>query len=232
MMKIREAGDRGHFNFGWLDTYHTFSFGEYHDPQQMGFRSLRVMNEDRVQPGQGFGTHPHRDMEIITYVLEGALEHKDSIGNGSVIRPGEVQRMSAGTGVTHSEYNPSQEEWVHLFQIWILPEKKGMPPSYEQKKYPDKEKKGQFRLIASRKGRDGSVTIHQDAELYAALLDPGQEVHYQLPPGRHAWLQVARGAVSVNGKRLHQSDGVSVSDEDFLRITAKEKAEFLLFNLG
>ena len=232
MIKIRKAKDRGHFNFGWLDTYHTFSFGEYHDPEQMGFRTLRVINEDRIQPGEGFGTHPHRDMEIITYVLEGALEHKDSMGNGSIIRPGEVQRMSAGTGVTHSEYNSSQEEPVHLLQIWILPEAKGMKPNYEQKKYPNKEKEGQWRLMASREGHDGSVTIHQDARLYAAHLEPRQEIIYRVPSKRHTWIQVARGKAMLNERLLTAGDGAAVSEERSLTIMAKEKAELLLFDLG
>ena len=232
MIKIRKAEDRGHFNFGWLDTYHTFSFGEYHDPQQMGFRNLRVLNEDRVQPGEGFGTHPHRDMEIITYVLQGALEHQDSMGNGSIIRPGEVQRMSAGTGVTHSEYNPSQNEPVHLLQIWILPDKKGLPPSYEQKKFSDKERKGTLCLIASQNGREGSVTLHQDASVYAALLGHGESVTYRLHPHRHAWVQVAQGAVRVNEISFSAGDGASVSEETLLTVGSKKESEVLLFDLA
>jgi redox-sensitive bicupin YhaK (pirin superfamily) len=232
MIKVRRAQERGHFNFGWLDTYHTFSFGDYFDPRNMGFRSLRVINEDWVEEGRGFPTHPHRDMEIITYILEGALEHRDSMGTGSVIRPGEVQRMSAGTGVTHSERNPSMEEGVHLLQIWIMPDKRNYRPSYEQKAYSDEEKRGRLRLIASADGSDDSVTIHQDARLYATLLEPGQEVLYKLEPNRHAWVQVARGAVDVNNEPLNQSDGAAVSDEESLVIRAREASEILLFDLA
>lgn len=232
MIAVRRAKDRGHFNFGWLNTYHTFSFGDYYDSRFMGFRDLRVINEDWVHPGRGFPTHPHRDMEIITYVLEGALEHRDSMGNGSVIRPGEVQRMSAGTGITHSERNGSADESVHLLQIWILPEQTGIKPGYEQKMFTDAEKRGQMRLIASRDGRDGSVTIHQDANLYATLVEPGQEIVHELAPGRHAWLQVARGAVKLNGQQLNQSDGAAVSEEQSLRIVGDEMSEILLFDLA
>ncbi|HEX8636043.1 MAG TPA: pirin family protein [Pyrinomonadaceae bacterium] len=232
MIYVRKAAARGHFNFGWLDTYHTFSFGEYYDPRNMGFRALRVINEDYVRAGHGFPTHPHRDMEIITYVLQGALEHKDSMGNGTVIVPGEVQRMSAGTGVRHSEKNSSAEEDVHLLQIWIIPREEGLPPGYEQKMFEADEKRGRLRLIASADGRDGSVTIHQDAELYAALLDTGQEVTHRLLPGRHAWAQVARGAVELNGQLLQQGDGAAVSDEEQLLIAGREASEVLLFDLG
>jgi redox-sensitive bicupin YhaK (pirin superfamily) len=232
MITVREAKDRGHFNFGWLDTNHTFSFGDYYDPRFMGFRSLRVINEDRVHPGRGFPTHPHRDMEIITYVLEGSLEHKDSMGTGSVIRPGEVQRMSAGTGVTHSESNSSKDESVHLLQIWIMPDKYGIRPSYEQKMYEAEEKQGRLRLIASPDGRDDSVKIQQDTALYAALLEPGQEVIHELKVNRHAWVQVARGAVSLNGQLLSQGDGAAVSDERALAIVGQESAEVLLFDLA
>lgn len=231
MITVRQAKERGHFNFGWLNTYHTFSFGDYYDAHFMGFRVLRVINEDWVQPGHGFPTHGHRDMEIVTYVLEGGLEHKDSIGTGSVIRPGEVQRMSAGRGVRHSESNHSENEPVHLLQIWILPNEEGIEPSYEQKNYTDEEKRGQLRLIASADGRDGSVLIHQDAAIYAALLEPGQEVSHQLAPQRHAWLQVARGAVTLNGQTLKQSDGAAASDEQSLKIVGHEAAEVLLFDL-
>lgn len=231
MITLRKAENRGHFNHGWLKTYHTFSFGEYHDPEQMGFRSLRVINEDWVKPGQGFPTHFHRDMEIITYILEGAIEHRDSLGNGSVIRPGEVQRMSAGVGVTHSEYNPSQKEPVHLLQIWILPDRKGLSPSYEQKAYPEKERESALRLIASSDGSKGSVTVHQDAQLYASLLGPRQEISYPLRAGRHAWLQIARGSVEVNGQLLRQGDGLAVSGEESLKVVSKAETELLLFDL-
>ncbi|HKP71842.1 MAG TPA: pirin family protein [Pyrinomonadaceae bacterium] len=232
MITVRKAAERGHFNFGWLDTYHTFSFDQYYDPRHMAFRSLRVINEDRVAPGHGFPTHPHRDMEIITYILEGALEHRDSMGNGSQIRPGEVQRMSAGTGVRHSEKNGSTDEPVHLLQIWIMPERQGIAPGYEQKMFEAEEKRGRLRLIASRDGREGSVTIHQDAQLYAALLEPGQEVVHQLPAERHAWLQVARGAVELNGQTLNQGDGAAVSRESQLVIAGRESSEVLLFDLA
>ena len=232
MITIRKTEERGHFDHGWLKTYHTFSFADYHDPDHMGFRKLRVINEDRVQPGEGFGTHPHRDMEIITYVLEGMLEHKDSMGNGSIIRPGEVQRMSAGTGVTHSEFNPSQKEPVHLLQIWILPDAKGIVPSYEQKKYSEKEKRGKFRLIASREGREGSVTLHQDADVFATILGAGEKAAYSLRPGRHAWLQVARGSVALNNLLLKEGDGAAVSDETSFGITGKKESELILFDLA
>src|SRR5215472_7910817 len=193
MITIRKAAARGHFAHGWLDTWHTFSFDRYYDPNFMGFRSLRVINEDRVAPHKGFPTHSHRDMEIVTYILSGALEHRDSMGNGSVIKPGDVQRMSAGTGVAHSEFNPSQTEQVHLLQIWILPNQRNLAPSYEQKFFSEVDRSGKFQLIASRDGRDGSVTIHQDASVYAGLLNPGQQLTYAVPSNRHAWLQVARG---------------------------------------
>ena len=232
MLRIRKASERGHADHGWLNTYHTFSFANYHDPKYMGFRELRVINEDRVQPGEGFPTHPHRDMEIITYVLEGALEHKDSMGNGSVIRPGEVQRMSAGTGITHSEYNHSSAELVHFLQIWILPAETGVTPSYEQKAFPEQEEQGVLRLVASPGGREGSVTIHQDVNLYAALLDAGEELVYRIPVGRHVWLQVARGKVYVNGTELDHSDGAAMSDEGQIVVTGQGKSEILLFDLA
>jgi redox-sensitive bicupin YhaK (pirin superfamily) len=232
MIKIRKAEERGHFDFGWLNTYHTFSFGDYYDPRNMGFRTLRVINEDFVHAGRGFPTHGHRDMEIITYVLEGGLAHKDSMGNGSIIRPGDVQRMSAGTGVMHSEANPSADESVHLLQIWILPGETGVEPSYEEKKFDDEEKRGRLRLVVSPDGRDGSVRIHQDASVYATVLDPGQQVGHELRPGRHAWLQVARGAIEVNGHELKQGDGAAVSEEPGLTITGSERSEALLFDLN
>ena len=232
MITIRKAEERGHFNHGWLDTYHTFSFDQYYDPRFMGFRSLRVINEDRVDPGRGFPTHGHRDMEIITYVLEGGLAHRDSMGNGSVIRPGEVQKMSAGTGVRHSEANPSADESVHLLQIWILPEETDIEPAYEQKMFEDEEKRGHLRLVGSPNGEDGSVTIRQDARLYATLLGPGESVTHELAAGRHAWVQVARGHVELNGQTLKQGDGAAVSNESKLTLVGTESAEVLLFDLA
>ena len=232
MITIRKAEERGHFDFGWLNTYHTFSFGDYYDPRNMGFRTLRVINEDVVQEGRGFPRHGHRDMEIFTYILDGALEHRDSMGNGSIIRPGDVQRMSAGTGVTHSESNPSSDEPVHLLQIWILPEKEGITPDYEEKKFPEDEKRNKLRLIISPGGDDGSVQINQDARVYASVMDAGQEVVHQLDRGRHAWLQVAGGAVRLNELELKQGDGAAVSEETEVRIKAQEPAEILLFDLN
>jgi redox-sensitive bicupin YhaK (pirin superfamily) len=232
MITLRKSADRGRADHGWLDSRHTFSFADYHDPEQMGFRTLRVINEDRVEAGQGFGTHPHRDMEIISYVLEGALEHKDSMGTASVIRPGEVQRMTAGTGVLHSEYNSSRKEPVHFLQIWIFPEKKNLKPGYEQKAYPDVERKDRLRLVASRDGRDGSLTIHQDAELYTTLLSRGESVSHPLKAGRHAWVQVARGAATLNGTPLATGDGAAVSGEKALELKATADAEVLLFDLA
>jgi redox-sensitive bicupin YhaK (pirin superfamily) len=231
MITQRKAHERGHAQHGWLESYHTFSFADYYDPHHMGFRALRVINEDRVQPGKGFGTHPHRDMEIISYVLEGALEHKDSLGTGSVIAPGEVQRMSAGTGVTHSEFNPSKVEPVYVLQIWILPERAGLPPSYEQRAFPIEEKQGKFRLVASRTGREGSATIHQEVDLYRSLLAPGEVVTHRLGAGRHAWVQVARGTITLNDTALAAGDGAVVSDDTRLIVTAKDQAEVLVFDL-
>jgi redox-sensitive bicupin YhaK (pirin superfamily) len=231
MINLRRASERGHFNFGWLDTYHTFSFDQYYDPKHMSFRSLRVINEDRVAPGRGFPSHSHRDMEIVTYVLEGALRHQDSMGNGSVIRPGEVQRMTAGTGVTHSEANPSENESLHLLQIWILPDKKNRQPEYEQKMFSKEQKQGRLRLIAANDGRNGAVTIHQDTQIYAVLLDVGDSIKHELAPGRHAWIQVARGAVTLNEKSLSQGDGAAVSDEPVIDIVGEAPAEILLFDL-
>ena len=231
MITLRKAAERGHAHHGWLDTYHSFSFADYHDPDHMGFASLRVINEDRVAPGEGFPTHGHRDMEIITYVLEGALQHKDSMGNGSVMRPGDVQRMSAGTGVTHSEHNASEIEFVHLLQIWIIPDKTGVAPSYEQKYFAPDEKQHQLRLIATPDGRDGSVRIEQDGFVYASLLDAGDELKYMLAPGRKAYVQVACGALSVNGKKVSVGDGVMLEDEREIRLSDARQAEVLLFDL-
>lgn len=232
MITIRKAEDRGHFNHGWLDTYHTFSFDRYYDPRHMSFGNLRVINEDRVAPGHGFPTHSHRDMEIITYVLKGGLAHQDSMGNGSIIKPGEVQRMTAGTGVAHSEANPSATEPVHLLQIWIMPNARNLEPGYEQKMYSDELKQGKLCLISSEDGRDGSVTIHQDADVYAVRLDPGQQVIHSLESKRKAWVQVARGAVTVNGVELEQGDGAAISDEDTIEISGRESSEVLLFDMA
>jgi redox-sensitive bicupin YhaK (pirin superfamily) len=232
MIKIRKSEDRGHFNFGWLDTYHTFSFDQYYDPAHMHFRSLRVINEDRVAPGQGFPTHSHRDMEIITYILSGALAHRDSMGNGSVIRPGDVQRMTAGTGVSHSEYNPSDSEAVHLLQIWILPNARDLTPGYEEKTFTDEERRGKLRLIASENGGEGSVKIHQDARVYATLLDAGQRVSHELAADRYGWIQVARGSVRLNDVDLKAGDGAAASNEPVLKLSVIEAAEFLLFDLA
>lgn len=232
MITIRKSEDRGHFDLGWLDTYHTFSFDQYYDPAHTHFRSLRVINEDRVQPAKGFPTHSHRDMEIITYILAGALEHRDSMGNGSVIRPGDVQRMSAGAGVAHSEFNPSAAESVHLLQIWILPQSQNLPPSYEEKHFSEEERRGSLRLIASTDGREGSVKIHQDLQLFATLLDGGQSLAHELAAGRYAWLQVGRGTIRLNETELKQGDGAAVSNESKLTISAHDNAEFLLFDLA
>ncbi len=232
MLTIRQAEDRGHANHGWLDTYHTFSFANYYDPKHMGFRSLRVINEDWVSPDAGFGTHGHRDMEIITYVLEGALEHKDSIGNGSVIEPGDVQRMSAGTGILHSEFNHSQTETVHLLQIWLLPDTQGLQPSYEQRNFSPAKTPGKLHLVAARDGREGAVTVHQDVELYAGVLKAGDRISHTLKPQRHAWVQVARGAITLNGVPLNTSDGAAISEETEVVIAATQDAEILLFDLA
>lgn len=232
MITLRPASERGHADHGWLDTRHTFSFADYHDPRHMGFRALRVINDDRVKPGHGFGTHPHRDMEIVSYVLDGALEHKDSMGTGSVIRPGDVQRMSAGTGVRHSEFNHSKSEGVRFLQIWILPERTGITPSYEQKTFPAEERKNRLRLVASRDGRDGSLTVHQDVALHAAVLDDGAAVTHALAPGRHAWVQVAKGSASLNGHELGEGSGAAVSGEPAITLTGRGAAEILVFDLG
>lgn len=232
MMTIRAAKDRGHAQHGWLDSYHTFSFGSYYDPNHMGFRSLRVINEDRVDPGEGFATHSHNNMEIVTFVLEGAVSHKDSMGNVATIYPGEVQRMTAGTGISHSEYNPSSSDIAHFLQIWILPDRAGLPPSYEQIAFPLEERLGQLRLIASPDGRDGSVTVHQDAELYNAVLEPEQQVSYAIKPDRHVWLQVARGSIVVNAQALDTGDAIGIDEAQTLTIQGTQKAEILLFDLA
>lgn len=229
---IHDRNARGQTKIGWLDSYHTFSFGNFSDPNRMGFRTLRVINDDRVVRSAGFGTHGHRDMEILTYVLEGALEHKDSLGTGSVILPGEAQVMSAGTGITHSEYNHSQTEPVHFLQIWILPDKQGLKPRYEQKAFPIEEKRGKLRLIAAKDGRDGAVTIHQDVDLYASVLEPGDVINYHVQPHRYAWLQIAQGIATLNGEELRAGDGVEISVEEQLEISTQVGAEILLFDLG
>ncbi len=232
MITVRRASERGHARHGWLESHHTFSFADYHDPQHMGFRALRVINEDRVQPGAGFGTHSHRDMEIVTCVLDGVLEHKDSLGNGSLIRPGEVQRMTAGTGVTHSEYNHSADEVVHFLQIWILPERAGLEPSYEQKHFSEPERLNALCLIASRHGVDGSIRVHQDASLYSSILEMGRSVSHQPAPDRLLWLQLTRGAVTVLGQSLVQGDGAAISRDELVEIRAEQQSELLLFDLG
>jgi len=233
MIKVRRANERGHANYGWLDTYHTFSFNTYHDPQFMGFRTLRVINEDRVAAGEGFGTHGHTNMEIITYVTEGALAHKDSTGGAETLRPHEVQRMTAGTGIRHSEFNPSDSESTHLYQIWILPETEGLTPGYEQTYFAPEEKQGKLRLVASRAGTDGSVKINQDVALYSSILATGEEVSLALAENRYGWIQVVKGALEINGETLKASDGAAISDERELKIKALENdTEFLLFDLN
>jgi redox-sensitive bicupin YhaK (pirin superfamily) len=231
MIQIRQSKDRGHANHGWLDSRHTFSFADYVDPAHMGFRSLRVINEDRVAPGQGFGAHPHRDMEIISYVLDGALEHKDSMGTGSVIVPGDVQRMSAGTGVRHSEFNASKTDPVHFLQIWIIPAERGIAPSYEQKSFSVAEKQGKLRVVASPNGRDGSVTVHADAHVFAGVFGVGERAELALAPGRHAWVHVARGEARVNGRDLSAGDAAAISEESAVVIEGKG-GEVLVFDLG
>ncbi|HEX6729312.1 MAG TPA: pirin family protein [Pyrinomonadaceae bacterium] len=231
MITVRKAKERGHFNHGWLNTYHTFSFDQYYDPRYMGFRVLRVINEDFVSPGRGFPTHGHRDMEIITYILEGALKHEDSMGNGSVIRPGDVQRMTAGTGVRHSEQNASMDESVHLLQIWILPHTLGLEPSYEQRAFSKDELQNRFCLIASSDGREGSVTVHQDISLLASIVGEGERADYSISPTRYGWLQVAGGAIELNGEKAEQGDGLVIVGESDLRVTANEASEVLLFDL-
>jgi redox-sensitive bicupin YhaK (pirin superfamily) len=232
MLTIRRSAERGHLNHGWLDTFHTFSFGDYHDPAQMGFRALRVMNEDRVAPGQGFGMHGHRDMEIVTLVLSGALKHRDSLGHGEILRPGELQRMSAGTGIRHSEFNPSADEEVHLYQIWLLPRVAGLDPSYEQKAFSAADRINRWQLVASPDGANGSLTIQQDARIWLADLEPGQPFLSALSPARYAWLQVLLGAVELNGQQLATGDGAALSNESQLAIVAPEPAELMLFDLS
>jgi len=232
MFALRRAQERGHANHGWLNSYHTFSFGDYYDPRHMGFSNLRVINDDTVSPRGGFGTHGHRDMEIISYVLDGALEHKDSMGNGSVIRPGDVQRMSAGTGVTHSEFNASDSEPVHFLQIWVLPEENGLRPGYEQKAFSPEEKRGRLRLVGSRDGRGGSVTIHQDVDLYATLLREGDSVSHELADGRKGWVQVAQGRAVLNDAQLHTGDGAAIEGPATIRLSGASEAELLLFDMG
>jgi hypothetical protein len=232
MMEIRKSGDRGYADHGWLRSFHTFSFADYHDPAHMGFGALRVINEDRVEPGMGFGTHGHRDMEIISYVLDGALEHKDSMGNGSVIRPGDVQRMSAGTGVQHSEFNASKSAVVHFLQIWIQPNVTGIAPGYEEKHFDAASKRGKLKLVASPDGRDGSVEIHQDASLYASLVDGAEKITHTLPAGRRAYVHVARGSVNINGQTLAAGDAVKLSGEPVITLDNGQEAEVLLFDLA
>ena len=232
MLNIRKAQDRGNANLGWLNSHHTFSFAEYYDPNHMGFADLRVINDDRVAPGKGFGTHPHKDMEIISYVLDGELEHRDSMGNGSIIRPGDVQRMSAGTGVTHSEFNPSQENEVHFLQIWVLPNRQGHAPGYEQKFFSDEEKRGQLRLIASNNGDNGSVSLNQDVKIFSALIDSDEQVFYQPNQGRVAWIHVARGSLNLNGHELVAGDGASLEVAEALNFTNGNDAEVLLFDMA
>jgi redox-sensitive bicupin YhaK (pirin superfamily) len=232
MISVRKASDRGLTNIDWLKSRHTFSFGEYYNPKEQGFSDLRVINEDWVAPGAGFPTHSHRDMEIVTYVVDGAVQHKDSMGNGSIIRPDDVQLMSAGTGVTHSEYNPSKAEELHLLQIWILPDRRGHNPGYEQKEIGDAEKRGRLRLIASPDGRDGSVLIHQDARLYAGIVESGKPIAVTLSPGRRWYLQVVKGAISVNGVALETGDGARIAEESALEIGGREESEVLLFDLA
>jgi redox-sensitive bicupin YhaK (pirin superfamily) len=232
MLAIRRAEKRGHADHGWLNSYHTFSFGNYYDPEHMGFSKLRVINDDTVVPRGGFGTHGHRDMEIISYVLEGALKHEDSMGNGSVIRPGDVQRMSAGTGVTHSEFNASDAEPVHFLQIWVVPEREGLKPGYEQKAFADEEKRGRLRLVGSRDGRDDSVTIHQDVDIYATLLGEGDSVSHALAEGRKGWIHLAQGSAALNDEQLQAGDGVAVEGPATITLTGTSEAEVLLFDMA
>ncbi|HLX63618.1 MAG TPA: pirin family protein [Planctomycetota bacterium] len=232
MITIRKSKDRGHANHGWLDTYHTFSFADYYDPAHESFRSLRVINEDRVAPGRGFGMHPHNDMEIVTIVLEGQLAHRDSLGTGSVIRPGDLQRMSAGTGIEHSEFNPSETQHVHLYQIWLKPSARGLMPSYEQKAFDENSRVNALQLVASPDGANGSLTIHQDARLYLSVIENGRTLPYAVQPGRAAWLQVLRGALDLNGIRLNEGDGAAIEKEREVALMGAHDAEVLLFDLA
>lgn len=232
MITIRKAAARGTVNFGWLDSKHTFSFGSYHDPEHMGFGSLRVINDDRVEPGQGFDTHPHKDMEIISYVIDGSLAHKDSMGNGSTIEYGEVQRMTAGSGVLHSEFNPSDDQTVHFLQIWILPERASLEPGYEQKRFDRADKLNQLCLVVSQQGRENSLTVHQDVDVYASVTEPGSELIHNIATGRQVWLQVVSGELSTNGFGISAGDGLAISDSGPLKIVANDESEFLLFDLA
>lgn len=232
MINLRKANERGHANHGWLNSYHTFSFANYYDPAHMEFRALRVINEDRVQAEQGFGNHSHQDMEIISYLIEGALEHHDNMENHSIIVPGEVQRMTAGTGVTHSEYNHSKKEVVHFLQIWIQPDTSGLNPGYEQKQFQEAYQSGQLTLVGSKNGKGGSLTIHQDVNLYVGHLEQGQELEYQPPPNRYSWIQMVHGSLAINNLTLEVSDGMAVSEEPILKLTGNQKSEFLLFDLA
>lgn len=232
MITVRRSDDRGHLNHGWLDTYHTFSFGEYYDPKHMRFRALRVINEDRVAPGAGFPKHPHHDMEIISYVIDGAIAHQDSLGHGATLRPGEVQVMSAGTGIEHSEFNPEKDQPLHLLQIWIMPRARNLPARSDQKAFPMDDRHNRLRTLVSEDGRDGSLTIQQDAQLLGATLDAGQSISHRLDAERHAWVQVVRGRVNVNGETLHAGDGAGISEEEEITIRAEENAELLVFDLA
>ncbi len=232
MIRVRKANERGHADYGWLNTYHTFSFASYRDPNQMGFRSLRVMNEDRVAPGKGFDEHAHKNMEILSYVLSGQLEHKDSMGNGEVLTPGEFQRISAGTGIRHSEFNPSSTEPTHFYQIWLEPEREGIPPSYEQRRFDDSRVQDRFGLVASQDGEEESLTVHQDARVYLSKLAANTRLRFDISSGRHAWVQVLRGSISLNGMMLGGSDGAAVSDESSLRIESDQDTELILFDLA
>lgn len=232
MLEVRKSQERGHANHGWLESYHSFSFAGYHDPKYMGFRALRVINENRVEPGRGFDAHSHRDMEILSFVLDGALEHKDNMGNGSVIRPGELQLMRAGTGVTHSEYNHSETEPVHFLQIWIIPDAEGLEPAYDQKAFPQEERSGRLKLLASPDGTDGSVQVHQDVSLYSAILGSGEVLSERLSEGRYAWVQVISGDLTVNGHAVSGGDGVAIAKEDEISLAASGPAEILLFELS
>lgn len=232
MLQVRKSAERGHARHGWLESHHTFSFAGYHDPRHMGFRTLRVINEDRIQPGKGFDTHSHRDMEILSYVVEGALEHRDSMGNGSVILPGELQLMRAGTGVTHSEYNHSKTDAVHLLQIWLIPDAEGLEPAYDQRAFPAEERRGRLRLVASPTGAEGSVRIHQDASLFATLLEAGESVKHALSPDRYVWVQLVKGGLSVNGAQLEAGDGIAIAKESAIELLASDDSEALLFELG